>query len=113
MPTISPFTPQMGSAGSSSLVASTATANIALPVGGGSQIRVCHGGSVLCYVNFGSSTVTASTGIGFPMNANTTEIFTLDTAYAAGTTTNQYTYVALFGSAASVTATVFTRGEGF
>ena len=113
MPTISPMTPQMGSAGSINLIASTATAAAALPVGGGTQMRVCNTSSVIVYINFGASTVTASTGIGFPMNPVTTQIFTLDSAYAAGTTVNQFSWVAVIGSAASTAPVVFTRGEGF
>src|SRR5215472_6270487 len=112
MPTISPFTPQIGSAGSVNLVASTATANVLLPLGGGNQMRVCHTGSVICYVNFGASTVTASVGIGFPMNPNTMQIFTLD-QIATGSGGSQLTYAALIGTVASVSPTVFTRGEGF
>ena len=112
MPTISPFTPQSGSAGSVNIVASTASANVALPLGGGNQMRVCHTGSVICYVNFGASTVTASLVIGFPMNPGQTEIFTLDTI-ATGSAGGQFTYAAVIGSAASVAPIVFTRGEGF
>lgn len=112
MPTISPFTPQMGSAGSANLIASTATANILLPIGGGSQLRACNTSSVIVYINFGTSTVTASTGIGFPMNPATTQIFTLDTI-ATGSGPGQYTYAAAIGTAASTAPIVFTRGEGF
>ncbi len=114
MPTISPFTPQSGSAGSALIVASTASANVALPLGGGSQLRVCHTGSVPCYVNFGTSTVTASasTPIGWPMNPNTSQIFTVDTI-ATGSGGSQMTYAAVAGSAASVGPIIFTRGEGF
>ena len=114
MPTISPMTPQMGSAGSVALVPSTASANVLLPLGGGSQMRVCHTGSVIAYVNFGTSTITASasTPIGFPMNPNTMQIFTLDTI-ATGSGGSQDTYAAAAGSATSVAPIVFTRGEGF
>lgn len=114
MPTISPFTPQTGSAGSASLVATVATSNVLLPLGGGSQMRVCHTGSVIAYVNFGASTVTASasTPIGFPMNPGTTQIFTLDTI-ATGSAGNLFTYAAAAGSATSVAPIIFTRGEGF
>lgn len=114
MPTISPFTPQIGSAGSASLVASTTTANVQLPLGGGSQIRVCHTGSVIAYVNFGASTVVASatTPVGFPMNPGTMQIFTFDTI-ATGSGPGQTTFVAAIGTAASVSPIIFTRGEGF
>ena len=114
MPTISPMTPQVGSAGSIALIASTATANVVLPLGGGSQMRACNTSSVIVYINFGTSTVTASatTPIGLPMNPNTMQIFTLDTI-ATGSGGSQYTYAAAAGSAASTAPIVFTRGEGF
>jgi hypothetical protein len=114
MPTISPFTPQTGSAGSSGLVPSVATANVLLPLGGGNQIRVCHTGSVIAYVNFGASTVAASatTPIGFAINPGQTQIFTFD-QIATGSAGNQFTYAAAAGSAASVSPIIFTRGEGF
>jgi hypothetical protein len=112
MPTISPMTPQTGSAGSVNIIASTTTANILLPVGGGSQLRVSNTSSVIVYINIDSSTVTASTGIGWPMNPGQTEIFTLDTT-ATGSAGSIQLYAAVFGSAASVAPVIFTRGEGF
>lgn len=114
MAAIDPFTPQVGSAGSASLIASTATANVLLPLGGGKHMRVCNTSSVIVYINFGASTVTASasTPIGFPMNPSTERIFTLDTV-ATGSAGSLLTYAAAIGSAASTAPVIFTRGEGF
>lgn len=114
MPTISPFTPQVGSAGSIAVIASTSASLLQLPLGGGSQIRVVNTASIPTYMDFGASTVTASasTPVGIIMNAASTEIFTFDTI-ATGTVGNKTQYVSVLASAATTTLVIFTRGEGF
>src|SRR5689334_12568469 len=116
MPTISPMTPQTGSTtGTVNMTASTASANVALPLGGGNQIRIVNTASVVVYVSFGASTVTTSTAWGMPIlsNNNPAAIFTLDTNYASGSTANQMGYMAAIASVATTTPIYVTRGEGF
>lgn len=115
MPTISPMTPQTGSTtGTVNMTASTASANVQLPLGGGNQIRVLNTASVLVYISFGSSTVTASTGWSMPIlsNNNPPAIFTLDTL-PGGSAANQMGYMAAIASVATTLPIYVTRGEGF
>ena len=115
MPTISPFTPQTGSIGGTvSLVASTASANVQLPPGGGTQLRVINTGSLTVYVGFGASTVTTSTAWGMPILSNAApEKFTVDTLYNAGSVGNALTYMAAISSVTNTLPIYVTRGEGF
>jgi hypothetical protein len=106
MPTISPLTPQP--AGTVSITASTASANVALPGGGGSQVRLLNNASILVYVAFGASTVTASTSTDMPLApGGIPERFTIDA------NTSKISYMAAIASAATTLPLYATRGEGF
>ncbi len=114
MPTISPFTPQVNSTfTTANIVPSTSTSNVALPLGGGSQVRVYNATSVTCYIQFGTSTVTTSTSWGMPIASNNVpEKFTLDTV-ATGSAGSQLTYMAAMASVGTTIGIFVTRGEGF
>lgn len=116
MPTINPMTPQTGSTtGTVNITASTASANVALPLGGGTQVRIVNTASVLVFVSFGTSTVTTSVAWGMPIlsNNNPPAIFTLDSNYASGSTANQMGYMAAIASVATTLPIYVTRGDGF
>jgi hypothetical protein len=115
MPTISPMTPQTGSVlGTVNIIASTASTNILLPLGGGNQVRIINTASIQVFVSFGASTVTASTGWSMPIlvNCNPPERFTLD-QIATGSAGSQLTYMAAIASSATTLPIYVTRGEGF
>lgn len=116
MPTLSPFSPQTGSiTGTVNIIASTGTANVQLPPGGGTQLRLLNTASLQTYVAFGASTVTVSTGWGMPLAANMVvpEKVTVDTFYNAGSVGNQMGYMAAIASVTTTLPIYVTRGEGF
>lgn len=105
MPTISPFTPQQ--AKTTSITASTASANVALPGGAGQQVRVINTASIQVYLAFGASTITASTSTDMPMLANAApEKFTVPIGSVVS-------YMAAIASAATTLPVFVTQGEGF
>lgn len=106
MPTISPLTPQP--AGTASITASVASANVILPTGGGSQVRLLNNASVIVYVAFGTSTVTASTSTDMPLPpGGVAERFTVDA------NASKITYMAAIASVATTQPVFVTKGEGF
>lgn len=116
MPTISPFTPQTGTiAGTISFSVTSTSSNGALPLGGGTQLRIVHNASVQIYISFGASTVTTSIANGMPIMASApaAEKVTVDTQYNAGSVGNQMTYVAAIASVPTTGFIWVTRGDGF
>jgi hypothetical protein len=97
-----PFTPLGASV---SLAVTTTTGSVALTaVGdqGGMEVRLYNAGSATVFVNFGISTVVATTAAGFPLPSGAIEIFTVGPAV---------THVAAL--TASGTATLYaTSGRG-
>jgi hypothetical protein len=112
VPTIDPFTPQVG--GTVNITASTSSTVIAIPSGSGTQLRLVNTASVAVFVEFGASTQTASVGVSMPIlpSANTpATIVTIDTAATGGA--NKMAFVAVTASATTTTPIYITRGEGF
>jgi hypothetical protein len=62
------------------LTAGTTTGSVALtafPGNGGADIRVHNAGSVVAFINFGGSTVAATTAAGMPLAASNTAVFSV------------------------------------
>lgn len=86
-----------------SLTAGTSTGSVALTGGGsGSNVRVYNSGTVVAFVNFGTSTVTAAVASGMPIAPGAVEMFTLpqSVTHAAAIT------------AAGTPVLYFTTGQG-
>ena len=98
MPASPPFGP---SSTTTSLAASSASANTALPTGQGFQFRLVNDGTQTIFFKAGQSSVTADT-TATRLLANSTGIFTLDP---------NATNIAVYANASGSTLRV-TRGEG-
>jgi hypothetical protein len=98
MPASPPFGP---SSTTTSLAASSASANTALPTGSGFQFRIVNDGTQTVYFKAGQSGVTAD-ATATPLLANSTGIFTLDP---------NATTIAVYANTSGSTLRI-TRGEG-
>lgn len=115
MPTISPFTPQVG--GTVTITASTSATLVQLAAGGGTQCRIWNSASVQIYLEVGASTVTASAGGGsmpVPSASWPPTMVTLPVGGVVGSVaTSGNVFVSAIASVATTLPIFFTKGEGF
>lgn len=92
-----PFRPNLGA--TVNIDVANSSANVSLAQGGGRQcVRVMNNGTATAWINFGGSSVTATTTAGIPVGPGVTEVFTIESigsqpyaaAIAAGSTGKIY-----------------------
>lgn len=85
------------------LAVTTSTGSVALTgVGNGGNVRVYNAGSATIFINFGTSTVTATTAAGIPIPSGAIEIYSVGASI---------THVAAITASSTATA-YFTTGQG-